>query len=118
MMPHGTRQAYQGGCKCRDCRCANAAYISHLRILKAKGQQPLGILVPAKDAARAVRYLLIEGFSQRRVAKEAGLVKRDVLQNFTAEQLIRLRTQLKLRRAYRMLILETNETNHASAEGS
>ena len=106
-MTHGLRKSYQAGCHCVSCRAANSQYIAHLRQCHHEGRAPLGALVPAADAARLVRRLLLERYSQRRLAQESG-TERHTLQ-MTSSQLKRLKTVLKVRRSYRRLMIDGPE---------
>ena len=70
---HGTRGAYQRGCRCRPCRAAEARYRSTLRATHRKGLTPLGSLVSAKAARKKVNALLIERFTRAEIARRLGL---------------------------------------------
>lgn len=100
---HGCRSTYQGGCRCTPCRAANAQYMATLRTRQAHGQAPLGTLVNAKEAGAHVRAILIERYSKRELLKQTGL-ERHTLPRLNATTRCRLKTVLRLRRAYRILV--------------
>lgn len=102
-MTHGTRKAYQAGCPCTGCRAANAAYSADLRRQHRQGIQPLGAHVSAIEASRRIRLLLTERFRKGEIARQLGL-KRPILELHT--DVITLRNHLKIRRLYRLAILE------------
>lgn len=100
---HGVRWTYQQGCKCVPCRAAEARYRSELRKRHAKGLPILGSILPAADAARMVRSIQIEGYRRRQLAEQAGL-HRNTLPGLKPSQLVQLRTILRVKRAYRIMI--------------
>jgi hypothetical protein len=99
---HGERRTYQAGCLCPACRAAEAAYRTTLRQGHRAGRRPLGALVPAREAARLVQRLLVERFTRCQLAAHAGLERHAV--PVTAGQVVRWRTVLRIRRAWRLLI--------------
>jgi len=101
---HGVRRTYQAGCRCKACAAAEAGYRAELRRLARTGRPPLGALVRAGDAARIVRALLVERFTRRRVADEAGLERHTV--RLSPSSRVRLSTILRLRRTARRLLGE------------
>lgn len=105
---HGTRSRYQAGCRCIPCRAANAIYVAHLRSLKAKGLPALGTLVNAKEAGAHVRAILVERYSRRQLLAQTGL-ERHTLPRLNATTRCRLKTVLRLRRAYRYLVADPND---------
>lgn len=103
MIQHGTRHCYQyDHCRCTPCRAANAAYQARLRRARAQGRQPLGTLVPAVDAWRKIRQMQAEHVRKSDVARRLGY-RQPMLQWDRAR--MRLRTVLKVRRLFRLLML-------------
>lgn len=100
---HGTRATYQSGCGCLPCKAANSAYVQHLREQARKGIPPLGATTSAIETWRMIRALRVDGVKKQDVAKALGL-KRPILE--WHHDVIKIRTQLRVRRLYRMLMLE------------
>lgn len=73
MPSHGSRGAYQDGCRCVPCRAAEARYRSKLRATHRRGLKPLGSVISAKEAQRKVKALLIERFTRAEIARRLGL---------------------------------------------
>jgi isochorismate hydrolase len=101
---HGTRASYQAGCACTRCRASNAAYIAGLRRQYRQHRTPLGHTVTAAEAAQHVKALLRERWSERDLAARAGLHPHTL--RLTPESRVRLKTVLKVRRAYRLLMTD------------
>lgn len=116
--PHGTRTRYQlTGCRCLPCRASNAQYMRGLRRQHLKGHTPLGTLTTAADARKLVRAFLTECWSKRQLAPQVGVERKTL--RLAPDQRIRLKTLLKLRRGYRILMgTETKETNPLSDAGT
>ena len=102
-MTHGQRQTYQHGCSCPSCRAANARYVAHLRGQHARGECPLGAHVSAVDTWRLIHRMKIEHYTQAMIAKALGLKQGRLTFHTTA---VTLRTQLKVRRLYRLRMLD------------
>jgi hypothetical protein len=101
---HGTRSLYQAGCRCLPCRAANAAYAAQLRARHVRDLPTLGQLVSPQQAARRVRQLKLEGYSEARIAAMAGWKNRHL--QLDRGLRIRLSTWLRIRRVARFAMLE------------
>jgi hypothetical protein len=103
----GSRSRYQAGCRCLPCRAANACYMAQLRGRQARGLPTLGQLISPTDAARRVRQLKREGYTETRIAQMAGW--RDRHLQFIGRTRIRLRTYLRIRRVAQFAMLEGHD---------
>lgn len=104
---HGTRARYQAGCRCTPCRAAEAVYRRQLRGRHARNLPTLGQLINPRDAARRIRQLKLEGYTETRIAQMAGW--RDRHLQFRGRASIRLRTYLRIRRVARFAMLEGHD---------
>ena len=104
-MTHGTRPTYQAGCRCEPCKQAEAVYRARLRACHRAGRLPLGHYLPATEAACLVQAFLRERFMKGQLAPRLGLERHTLC--LAARQMIRLKTLLKLRRGYRILLTDT-----------
>ena len=64
---HGTRSRYVGGCRCDDCRKANAAH--------AKATRKRTPLVPVEPVVAHLRALQAAGASRARIARAARVAE-------------------------------------------
>jgi hypothetical protein len=64
---HGTRSRYVGGCRCDDCRQANAAH--------AKATRKRTPLVPVEPVVVHLRTLQAAGASRARIARAARVAE-------------------------------------------
>lgn len=103
---HGTRSTYQQGCHCMPCRAAEANYRAALRRLRAKGIQPLGATISAVEAWRRIRQIQTEHVAKAEIARRAGLPSPRLRLHPTR---ITVRTLLRIRRAYRLFILDGSD---------
>jgi hypothetical protein len=101
---HGTRVRYRRGCRCTACRAANAAYWTDWRKGKRGGRVPLGALISAAEAHRIIKVLRAEFLTRQRLAEALG--RHHDLARLTHQQMITVRTLLKVRRVYRTRMLE------------
>lgn len=70
---HGTRLRYIGGCRCVECRKANAAYERRRSLARAQGKA--NPIVDAKEARLHIRKLSKKGVGYRAVAQAAGVAR-------------------------------------------
>ena len=98
MSEHGTRSRYVGGCRCIECRAANARYAAELE--RRRAREAFGAPTRMVDAAPVRERLLClyaQGYSEREVSELSG-VSRTVLRSIThAHQ----RTRRPVRRCQR-----------------
>jgi hypothetical protein len=104
---HGTRARYRRGCPCLPCRAANAAYWLRWHQAQKAGRKALGSLVSAVEAQRLIRLLKREQWTGEMLARELG--KHHDLARLTQQDMITLRTELKVRRVYRTRVLADPE---------
>jgi hypothetical protein len=107
---HGRRATYQAGCGCQPCRAANAAYEAAYRRDQRLGKVRLGAVVSATEARKRVQQLRAEHVN---VAAALGLKHRDVRLHPAG---ITVRKLLKIRRLYRLLMLEAPDLPRPSSE--
>lgn len=70
---HGTRRSYQrAGCRCVECRAANAAYMTSLRGRKARNAPIAGAYVSGVETRRQLRLLRAEYESDASLAARIG----------------------------------------------
>lgn len=100
---HGDRNRYLGGCRCGDCRAANAAYQRESRRRRAGGEW--NGYVPADRARQHLRQLQAQGVGRRAVADAADVSR-------TTIAAVRDGRQLHLRAAAERRILQVT---HAQA---
>lgn len=74
---HGNRNRYLGGCRCADCRAANAAYQRESRRRRAAGQW--NGYVPADRAREHLRQLQAQGVGRRAVAAASDVSKTTIM---------------------------------------
>lgn len=93
--PHGDRLRYQAGCRCDECRAANAAY-ERERIAERKAGRANHI-VPADRARNWLKHLSAQGVGKNSVADVSG-VARVLLQEILAgrREHIRASTERKI----------------------
>lgn len=104
--PHGVRMRYQGGCRCKLCRAANARY-SVMREAERREGRGAGI-VGAVRARRHVLKLSDRGIGYKSVAKAARVAKSIVLE-------IRTGARPRIRKSTERRILEVDESAARSA---
>lgn len=63
--PHGDRLRYMGGCRCDECRSANAAY--ERERIQARNNGDWNGIVPASGARKHLRWLSRNGIGRRSV---------------------------------------------------
>lgn len=100
-MIHGVRRSYQHGCRCADCRAANAAYFVRYRAAYRSGRVPLGARVHKREAERLVAALLVERFRKKDLAFALGKKRPGLQLGHTAT--VTIRTVLALRWLHRYL---------------
>lgn len=75
----GTTGAYASGCRCLDCRAANAAYIREWRHARLRPMVvPPDVTVPAGSARRHLETLRASGLGTDTIAERAGVHYRAV----------------------------------------
>lgn len=104
---HGTRARYLRRCRCTPCRAANAAYLAAWRTHRASGRALLGARMSALEAQHLIRLMLRERWTKHQLAKELGLGRN--LARLTHQDMIRLRTALKVRRFYRLRVADPSQ---------
>jgi flagellar biosynthesis component FlhA len=92
-----SRARYTSGCRCQQCKAANARSISDLRKKKLKGTLILGAIISAKEAKQRLDALHREQFTQKRLAHELGLRSPQV----KVHDRITVRKHLRIQRVYR-----------------
>lgn len=102
-MTHGTRPAYQAGCRAVCCRAAEAAYRVRLRRLHRLHRVPLGTIVSAVATWRRIRALQAERVTRAEISRRLGL-RRSGLRLHPDR--VTLKTALKLRRICRALLMD------------
>lgn len=80
--PHGTRARYVQGCRCAECRAANAAYNRAREKALRYGLVEPNPLVPADEVRAHLKKLSAAGVGRKTVAKLSGV---------QATQIVRLR---------------------------
>lgn len=101
-MIHGTRHQYRRGCKCLPCRAANAQYVAGYREDRRAGKMRLGARVSPQEARKRVEQMLIE----RVKVWEALGITRERQDRRLCPKAITIRKLLKIRRLYRLTMLE------------
>lgn len=102
---HGTRRSYQrDACRCRECRAANAAYMTSLRGQVARNAPILGRYINAVETRRQLRLLLKEYETATALAKRLGLDRRIATGSRNAQgkrsSRVRLSTALRVAALY------------------
>lgn len=90
--PCGDRLRYVGGCRCDDCRAANAAY--ERERIRARANGDWNGLVPAHEARKHLRKLSRQGVGRRAIAaaSDVGQTTLTAIRK-GAKQQIRARTE-------------------------
>src|SRR4051812_7466936 len=104
-MTHGTRVAYQTGCRCLPCRLANAEYMASYRQRLRAGAVLLGAKVASAAARRLLDQLRREGIPKAHIAQALGL--RSPVVRVHAQ--ITVRKFMKIKRVHRSYLSEANE---------
>lgn len=71
-MTHGTRSSYVRGCKCADCRAANARYT---KVAKYRSDKGISTLVDAQPVREHLAMLRAHGVGKRTIAQRAGVAQ-------------------------------------------
>lgn len=71
-MTHGTRANYVRGCKCADCRAANARYT---KLAKYRSDKGISTLVDAAPVKAHLAQLRAAGVGKRTIAQRAGVAQ-------------------------------------------
>lgn len=90
--PHGDRLRYMGGCRCDECRAANAAYERERN--QARNDGDWNGIVPADGARKHLRWLSNHGIGRRSVAAACDVAETvlvDILSG--SKKRIRARTE-------------------------
>ena len=104
---HGTRACYQqSGCRCTPCRAANAAYEAQRAADKAAGKIRLGMIVNGAEAMKRIKQLKAEKISGRALNRLHGLKNHAFVLHDGG---ITLRKLYRIRRTYRLFMLENRD---------
>lgn len=101
---HGERRSYQLGCRCVQCRAANASYQQRRYADRKAGRAALGSHVPSARLHIMMKVLRIEQLSNGEVAAILGWGRN--YSKFYHRSRVALRTVLKVQRLYRERVLE------------
>lgn len=103
---HGTRHTYQRGCRCRQCRWAEATYRSQLRKQHTRGQHAPGERIPARSTWRLLESLRKAGYTKAQIARFLGL-KRPILD--VHPTVVERGTALRIQAVYEQAMAEGSE---------
>ena len=103
-LTHGNRSTYRRGCRCTRCRAANARYWRFWWTAKKHGRRLLGARISAVEAHRVIALLKRDWLSRMELARALGIPHS--LARLTRQDMVTLRTELKVRRLYRTRVLE------------
>jgi len=104
---HGKRVSYILGCRCLQCRVANAKHSTARLFRRAQGEAD--ILVDPSRARKRIRWLSRNGVGRKAVAKASG-----VNHNIIAEIISRERPHIRLSTERRILAVDTRaRADHA-----
>lgn len=95
---HGLRRTYAAGCRCLECKVANAVYEQQRLARHRKGLPLMGAKVDAAETWKLIRRLQAERFTKAMIARALGLRGKSL--KLDADR-VTVRNALKVRRLFR-----------------
>lgn len=99
---HGQRWTYNSGCRCVDCRVANAAYLAVYRTRIRMERSHSGAIVNGHETARMIRTFKSEGYRPGVIARLIGISQRTLERHYRSRP-VRLRIVQRVRSAWNQL---------------
>lgn len=87
--PCGTYAAYCAGCRCLDCRVANAAYMVVYRAKVRADRERLGAVVNGYQTSRMMRTFKSEGYRPGAICRLLGLPRMTVWRHLRSRPVTR-----------------------------